>query len=45
MSSIDCFANLSPQYVSRNVVSVSDTSAVNFMVGWCPGDGGCLLVR
>ena len=36
MSSIDCFANRSPLYtfVSRNVVSVSEISAVYLIVEW-----------
>ena len=35
-SRTESFRNLSPLeiVVSRNVVSVSDTSAVNFIVGW-----------
>ena len=35
ISRIDCSLNLSPLYttVSRNVVSVSDISAVNLIVG------------
>ena len=42
MSNIDSFANRSPlkTLVSRNVVSLSDISAVNLIVGWwlfaCP---------
>ena len=36
-SSTVAFFNLSPLYtlVSKNVVSVSDISAVNLIVGWC----------
>ena len=36
MSNIDSFANRSPfkTLVSRNVVSLSDISAVNLIVGW-----------
>ena len=36
-SSTVVFFNLSPLYtlVSKNVVSVSDISAVNLIVGWC----------
>ena len=36
-SRIDCSLNILPLYitVSRNVVSVSEISAVNLIVGWC----------
>ena len=36
MSRIDSFWNLSPLYttVSKNVISFSEISAVNFIVGW-----------
>ena len=37
MSTIDLFANRSPlkTFVSRNVISVYDISAVNLIVWWC----------
>ena len=36
MSRIDSFLNLSPldMIVSRNVISISEISAVNLIVGW-----------